>query len=263
MKSLKKAIALACIGAGMLVSTLDAAAWGAKGHDITCSIAEKHLSRKARKAVDRIFEGKSMVYWSSWMDNASHTPELSYTSTWHYKNIDADEEYDTAVLNENGDVVTALNAQIAALKSGTLNPEAEALALKMVVHLMGDLHCPMHMAHKSDRGGNRWQIQYFNNGKNLHSIWDSDLIESAHKWTFSEWTDQIDRVDRKTIKAIQEGNPYEWGRETFATTIGVYDATPVGSKLSYDYVEYARPILEQQLLRGGLRLAAVLNEIFK
>lgn len=244
----------ACISAG---------AWGQKGHDITCAIAQQHLTKKAQKKVNEIFDGRSMVYWSSWLDNASHTPEYAYTKTWHYKNIDADETYETALQNENGDVLTAIEAQIKALSSGELNKEQSAIALRMLVHLMGDLHCPMHMGHRSDLGGNRWQIQYFGKGSNLHSIWDSGLIESARKWTYSEWVTEIDRAGKAEVKAIMAGTPAEWGRETYEAATTVYDKTPVGAKLSYDEVNYWSPLIEQQLLKGGIRLAAVLNQIFK
>lgn len=251
-----------CALAGLFMSSAAAFGWGAKGHDVTCAIAQKHLSKKAARKVAEIFDGKSMVYWANWMDNASHTPEFAYTKTWHYKNIDASESYDNAAQNEAGDVLTAIEAQVKALKSGELNHEQQAIALRMLVHLVGDLHCPMHMGHKSDLGGNKWQVQYFRQGKNLHGIWDSDIIESAHKWTHSEWVEEIDRVGKAEAKAIVAGTPYDWGRETYEAATKIYSEIPVGSTLSYDEVAYWSPLVEQQLLKGGLRLAAILNEIF-
>lgn len=263
MKTLKL-LAGICLVSGLLVANaLPSSAWGAKGHDIVCSIAQDHLSAKARRQVDRVFGGKSLVYWAKWLDNASHTPAFSYTSTWHYKNIDAGESFETARLNEAGDVLTALDSEIKALKSGTLNPEAEAIALRIVIHLMGDLHCPMHMGHLSDRGGNRWQVQFFNRGTNLHSVWDGDLVEAAHKWTHSEWAEEIDRLDRKEVKKIMSGTLSDWGRETFAIVTEVYENTPVGTKISYDYIAAWTPVIETQMLKGGLRLAAVLNDIYR
>ncbi len=246
-----------------MMACMTAGAWGQKGHDVTCAIAQRHLSRKAQKQINEIFDGKSIVYWANWLDNASHTPEYAYTKTWHYKNIDADETYDTAWQNENGDVLTAIEALTKALKSGTLNKDQAAVDLRMLVHLVGDLHCPMHMGHKSDRGGNNWQVQFFNSGRNLHGIWDSDILESAHKWTHSEWADEIDTADRAEIRLITSGTPYEWGRETFQAARTIYEEIPVGSKLSYDDVAHWTPLIEQQLLKGGLRLAAILNDIFR
>lgn len=139
------------VAACLMMACMTAGAWGQKGHDVTCAIAQRHLSRKAQKQINEIFDGKSIVYWANWLDNASHTPEYAYTKTWHYKNIDADETYDTAWQNENGDVLTAIEALTKALKSGTLNKDQAAVDLRMLVHLVGDLHCPMHMGHKSDR----------------------------------------------------------------------------------------------------------------
>ena len=263
MKSIKALpLLLLCCAAANLAGTATAFAWGQKGHDVTCCIAERHLTKKAANKIDKVLDGKSIIYWGNWLDNASHTPAYSYTKTWHYKDIDPDEDYDTMEPCETGDVVTAINAQIAALKSGTLNKEAEALALKMLVHLVGDIHCPMHVGRKSDLGGNLWQVQFFNKGKNLHSIWDTGVIEEAHNWTYSEWADQIDIAGRATIKNIVAGTPDDWCRETHAIAETIYENTPVGSKLDYDYVEENTPIVEQQLLRGGLRLATILNEIY-
>lgn len=262
MKSFNAILKLVCLSAGLLASVVDGYSWGQKGHDVTCAIAEKHLSRKARKQISDILDGKSIVYWANWMDNASHTPEYSYTKTWHYKNIDADETYAQAPLNEKGDVVRAINEQIEALKSGKQNREEQALSLKFLVHLMGDLHCPMHMGHKSDLGGNKWQIQYFGRGSNIHSVWDSGLVESAHKWTYTEWVEQIDIFGKEENRRIAAGTPATWGEETYEVCKKVYDATPVGSKLSYDYVSEWSAVAEMQLLRAGLRLAAVLNDIF-
>lgn len=263
MKHLCRIFKAACVGAGLLLLSVNGYSWGQKGHDVTCAIAEKHLTRKAGRQISMILDGKSIVYWANWMDNASHTPEYSYTSTWHYKNIDADETFDNAKVNEHGDVVRAVEEQIAALKSGKLNKDEKALSLKFLVHLMGDLHCPMHMGHRSDLGGNRWQVRYFRDGTNLHSVWDSGIVESAHKWTYSEWVEQIDTYGRDLDRKIAEGTPETWARQTYEISKDIYTSTPSGSKLSYDYVSRWSGTVEEQLLRAGLRLASVLNDIFR
>lgn len=105
MRNLSKLLKLACLGTGLLAATVNGYSWGQKGHDVTCAIAQKHLTKKAKKQISEILDGKSIVYWANWMDNASHTPEFRHTSTWHYKNIDADETFENAALNEHGDVI--------------------------------------------------------------------------------------------------------------------------------------------------------------
>lgn len=129
MKNLNRIFKMVGIAAGLLAVSVNGYSWGQKGHDVTCAIAEKHLTKKANKKISEILDGKSIVYWANWMDNASHTPEYKHTSTWHYKNIDADETFENAKINEKGDVIRAVEEQIEALKSGKLNKEEQGFRL--------------------------------------------------------------------------------------------------------------------------------------
>lgn len=128
--------------------------WGQKGHDVTAYIAECNLTPEVAQEIDRVLDGHSPVYYANWLDSASHTPEYAYTRTWHYANIDEGYTYDTMPKEPAGDVVTAVNDLVAELKSKELSAEKEAEALKMLIHLVGDMHCPMHSGHRSDRGRN-------------------------------------------------------------------------------------------------------------
>lgn len=259
-------------------------AWGQKGHDTTCAIAQQHLTPAAAQRIAQIFDGKSIVYWSNWFDNAVHTPEYEYAKTWHYKNIDADQQYADVPPFETGDVVSALTELRQRLEAfeGTANvacdaasltaqhPIDEATALKMFVHLMGDLHQPMHMGRATDLGGNRVTVKYFGREANLHGIWDTNLVESAHAWSHSEWVEEIDRPaacspeeNEARRQEVVAGDFNTWGEETYALARAVYDDTPQDTRVSYDYVAKWTPVIEQQFLRGGLRLAQQLNEIFK
>lgn len=168
--------------------------WGQKGHDVTAAIAERHLTPAAKAMADSLLDGKSLVYWSNWLDNASHTPELNYSRTWHYKNIDDGQNYYSAPQHQAGDVVTALRRNLDILRNPKAGKGEKALALKMVIHLSGDMHQPMHLGHATDLGGNKVPVKFFENPTNLHSVWDSRLPEAAHKWSYTEWADQIDRV---------------------------------------------------------------------
>lgn len=251
--------------AALLIMTCatEGLAWGQKGHDTTCEIAQRHLTRKAKKKITKLLDGKSILYWSNWLDNASNTPEYAYAKTWHYKNIDPGQTWEQGPVEPQGDIVNQLERIIRELKTLRLTREAQQLRLKMLVHLMGDLHQPMHLGHLCDLGGNRWKVVYFKNETNIHSVWDSQLVESAHKWSHTEWADEIDRENKQSVKQITEGSIESWGRETFAIATEVYAGTPEMSNLSYSYVQRWTPIVEQQFVRGGLRLAHVLNDIFK
>lgn len=249
-------------GIGIL-SSVAAFGWGQKGHDTIAYIAECHLTPEAKAAAEELLDGKSIVYYANWLDNASHTPEYAYSKTWHYKNIDAGVAFDDAPLLQEGDIVRALDQQIAVLADTTQSREARSLALKMVVHLVGDIHQPMHMGHASDRGGNRWEVRYFKSPRNLHSVWDSNLVESAHKWSYTEWQQQIDRATpEEQMEIIKDGTPEKWGKECYEIASDVYDSTPMDSKIEYNYIAKWTPTVEKQFLRGGLRLADLLNSIF-
>lgn len=256
---MKKLLLLACC----LLAARSVSAWGQKGHDVTAYIAECHLTPKAAKKVYKALDGHSPVYYANWLDNASHTPEYAYSKTWHYLNIDEGKTLDTMPKNPNGDVLRTVETLVEELKNGGLSDEEETLKLKMLIHLVGDMHCPMHAGRLSDLGGNRRPVMMFSNATNLHSVWDSSLPEAAHRWSYTEWQQQIDRLDREEAAAVQAGTPRDWMLETYAICTEIYDFTPEGTKISYDYIAKYAPVIEQQFLRGGLRLARLLNEIYQ
>lgn len=240
----------------------EAFAWGGKGHDVVAYVAECHLSRRAAKRITKILDGHSPVYYANWMDNASHTPEYAHTSTWHYANVDEGYTYETMPRNEKGDVVTALNDIVSRLRRGGLTHEEENTALRMLIHLMGDLHCPMHAGHKSDLGGNTVEVKFFGEPTRLHTVWDTHLVEAAHKWGYTEWQREIDRLAKRDRQAVCEGSIEDWFAETVDICGRVYEEIPAGTNLSYDDVARYAPLIEEQLLKGGLRLAAILNSIY-
>lgn len=249
--------------ASALFIVSSAFAWGQKGHDVTAYIAESHLTPEAAQKIDKVLNGHSIVYYANWMDNASHTPEFDYTKTWHYLNVDEGKTLETMPKNPDGDVLVAVNTLYDELKAGGLAPEEEATKLKMLVHLIGDMHCPMHAGRLSDRGGNQRPVLLFGKQSNLHSAWDSGIIEAGHKWGYTEWKEQIDRVSDETALELASGEPKDWIEETYEICAGIYDKTPEGTKISYDYVADNTPIIENQLLKAGHRLARLLNEIYQ
>ncbi|MEZ3519325.1 MAG: S1/P1 nuclease [Muribaculaceae bacterium] len=242
---------------------LSAFSWGQKGHDTTAVIAERHLTPATQAAVTDLLDGKSLVYYANWPDNACHTPEYAYTKTWHYKNIDAGQSYADAPDIPEGNIVVALEEQCRVLADSASTRRQKWLALVLTVHFMGDLHQPMHMGRLSDRGGNNHKITFFGAPANLHSVWDTDLPEAAHKWSYTEWADNIDRAtEAQTEEILSGGTPDRWGEETYGIVEKVYHSTPEGTDVSYDYIAEWTPVVEDRFLRGGLRLADLLNGIF-
>ena len=162
-----------------------------------------------------------------------------------------------------GDVLTAVTRLTEKLKSGRLTPEEETLSLKMLIHLVGDMHCPMHLGRLSDLGGNKRPVRFFGRDTNLHSVWDTNIPEAVHKWSYSEWQQQIDRLTDEEAAQIAAGEPADWVKETHEICKEIYGFTPEGTDISYDYLFKYTPVVERQFLRGGHRLARLLNEIYR
>lgn len=247
--------------------------WGQKGHDVTAAIAEAHLTPDAQAMVNDLLEGKSMIYWANWLDNASYTPELKYTKTWHYKNVNEGVRYEEMGVNPAGDAVTALKSRMEILANPDASRDDKVLALKILIHVMGDLHQPMHLGHANDLGGNRIKVKYFDRDTNLHSVWDSSLPDAVHKWSYTEWVDQIDRLGDDARKDVVFPSEYAagevytpklidvWAKETVGIADTVYKRMPEKTQIKYDEIAWSAPIIEQQLLAGGLRLAFLLNSL--
>jgi len=246
----------------VILTAAQAFGWSQKGHDVVAYIAETHLSQATADSVAAILDGRSLVYWANWLDNASHTDKYAYTKTWHYKNIDAGISYNNAPLNEKGDVVTAIREQISLLSNPTSTHDQKELALKILIHIVGDMHQPMHMGHLSDLGGNKIKVKFFGRDTNLHNIWDGSIMNSGHSWSYTEWAGQLDRLSEEEQAAETTGDVDDWARQTYDIAKRVYNYFPKKSKVSYNQVAAWTPVIEQQLLRGGLRLARILNAIY-
>ena len=247
-----------------LCTTLSSFGWGQKGHDVVAYIAECNLTPEVYQKVVKKLGNHSLVYFANWLDNASYSDQYRYTKSWHYANVDEGFTYDTMTKNEKGDVVTAIESLIAELKSGKLSAEQENVRLRMLIHLVGDIHCPMHAGHLSDRGGNEVNVKFFNRDTKLHKVWDSELVEAAHKWSYTEWEQQLNRYCTAEEKAkLAQGKAKDWLDQSHAIATEIYKATPDKSRISYDYIAYYTPVVEKQLLSGGLRLANILNELYK
>jgi len=238
--------------------------WGAKGHYVIAGIAEKHLNRKAKREVRKLLEGHTMVYYSTWMDDIRGDSTYSFATTWHYANVDKGFTYETMTKEPNGDVITATTLSIDQLKNKNLPDSVRSMYLKFLIHLIADMHCPMHAGRLSDRGGNGFPVKWKGANTNLHSYWDSSVLEDARIWTSIEWSTYIDvAMKKKQRQAIEAGAPLDWFEDTVAYAKEIYGNTTEDETLTYVYARKYTPLLEDQFLKAGYRLAGLLNAIFK
>ena len=236
--------------------------WGKTGHRVVSKLAQQYLTTKAQKEIDILLDGASLVSISTYGDEIKSNPKYKALRPWHYINLSLDESYANAKKNPKGDVVMAIKKCIAKVKDQNEPKNERAFYLKLLVHFIGDLHQPMHVGRKEDRGGNSIRLQWFGKTSNLHRLWDSHLIDS-HGMNATQLLGDLEELSPKLIKEIQNQSLKQWVNESQALAKIIYENTPSNSKLGEEYQSRYLPLLKIQLQRGGLRLAAQLNEIFK
>ncbi len=236
--------------------------WGRTGHRVTGHIAEKHLTRKARKAIKELLDGHSLAFASTYADEIKSDRSFSEYTPWHYVNYPLAQSYLESDKSEYGDLVVAIDSCITVLKNKNSTKKDKAFYLKFLIHLIGDLHQPMHAGIEADRGGNDIQVQWFGRGSNLHKVWDTNMLE-AYGMSYYELGDELDRATTKNERrTIQQGTIVDWLGESHDYATELYNSVSVGEKLGYSYTYKYNPLLFERLQKGGLRLAKVLNDVF-
>ncbi|NOZ42359.1 MAG: S1/P1 nuclease [Alphaproteobacteria bacterium] len=236
-------------------------AYGKTGHRVVGEIASRHLTATARKRIGQILGSESLAEASTWADEMKSNPDEYWrkANVYHYLNVPPGRTFENSPRNPAGDALSAYNNFVAILKSAKSSRVEKAFALKFLVHIIGDMHEPMHFGHARDRGGNDIKVIWFGKKTNLHKVWDSLLI-NHEKLSFTELANFIDRATPQQIAIDQRATPIDWIDEGLRLNRKIYH---VGDgNFSWAYVYKYRPVVNRELLKGGLSLAGVLNRIF-
>lgn len=234
-------------------------AWGPNGHRIVGRIAMNHLSEEAARGVECLIGPENLDQVSTWPDEIRSDPNWKRADLWHFISIDDNETLETTARNPAGDALEAMQRFEAVLRDPQANRQAKQEALKFLVHLVGDVHQPLHVGRRADRGGNSVEVMWFGEKTNLHSVWDSNLIENE-KLSFSELAAFIDHPTQEEIRTWQSSTFADWLKESKAEREKVYK---IGDgKLSYQYAFQNMPLVKRRLVQAGVRLAGLLNSIF-
>ncbi len=240
--------------------------WSQIGHRVVGEVAESYLSCRAKRNIRKILGNESIAISSNWADFIKSDSTMNYLDPWHYINVKSGLNYtdfsnylqqDTIV-----DAFTKLNFLIKELKNKQTPLDKKQMYLRLVIHIVGDIHQPMHVGRKEDLGGNRINVLWFNEPTNLHALWDEKLI-TYQKLSYTEYTTSINHADKKLRKQWQQQPMSEWLFESYQIADKLYAGiTQPNQKLSYRYNYDHIDTLNLQLLKGGVRLAGILNEIF-
>ncbi|MCL5247017.1 S1/P1 nuclease [Cellulophaga sp. 20_2_10] len=236
--------------------------WGKTGHRTVGEVAQKELSRKAKKAIKELLDGQDLAFASNHADDIKSDRTFKAYSPWHYVNFPADKKYTDITPPPEGDLMVGIEKCLSVLKDKNSSKKDKSFHLKMLIHLIGDMHQPLHAGHAEDKGGNDIQVRWFNDGTNLHRVWDSDMINS-YGMSYTELAGALPKLNKKEVAKIQDGTVYDWIEESQDLAEEVYKSAEVGEKLGYRYSYLHMDQLRGQLLKGGLRLAKVLNDLYK
>jgi hypothetical protein len=329
-------VLLKVVAAFLLLSLTPVAhAWGPIGHRVVAEIAQRHLTPAAQAKVSSLLGGRTLADVANWPDELRSDPRFDKYKPLHFATVpDGVASYRDADKARCGDLVVAIDAFTAFLRTGSreslysvkaltdksddaCNPkETEPLtpdqALSFLVHLIGDLHQPLHVG-GTDLGGNKVDVDWMGRWKtNLHSTWDEEMVD-FERLSYTEYARFLDHASEADATRWQTGDTISWADEAVAMrkylyvfpddkpapgkpAPGVSAAKGAGGKslagksapksvtgkpaakpsaekpaaeqapvhkISYGYTGAQRNRMREQLLKGGLRLAAVLNSIFQ
>ncbi len=251
------------VGLLMASFSINALAWGQIGHRVTGAIAQQHLTPQAQAAISALLPTEDLAEASTYPDEMRSSPDEFWqkkAGPFHYVTIPEGQTYADVGAPEQGDSVSALKMFTANLKSSQTSKEEKQLALRFIVHIIGDLHQPLHAGNGTDRGGNDFKVNFFWQDSNLHRVWDSELLEQR-KLSYTEWTAKLNRkISAQNINDWSTTDPQVWIAESIKIRDEIY---PKEDEISWDYLYNHLPQAKQRLKMAGIRIAAYLNEIYK
>ena len=247
----------------LLGLVFSASAYDAVGHRIIAEIAYQNLTTEARTQVDKVLGKRCIVYEATWADEVRSDDKYAYSYQWHYQDLD-DNMTSTDIKTlldhpktEGEHLFFALDTLTSRLKKD----KNDAEALKFLIHFVGDLHQPMHLGRKDDKGGNKLDINWFGKKTNVHSVWDGSLIESQ-KMSYTEYSQYLlDKFGPRKVE-FKKHNLLQSiiASYTVRNKIYAYDTSDTSN---YHYIYYFSDSVDEMLYRGGIQLANILNKLYK
>jgi hypothetical protein len=244
-------------------------AWGPEGHEIAAKIAADNLTPRAHLMVSQILGGDApsrMILESSWADEIrSDRPQ---TTNWHFVNIELGSKgYDASRdCARDNCVVAQINRDLGVLRDPRSPRDAKLEAMRFLIHFAADLHQPLHAADRYDKGGNSLTVFLNRKRSNLHRVWDQDVVEGLGPDPMQAAADIEAHLSSADRTKIMSGTPNDWINETFQlASREIYARLPPKGPVTLprDYAKREANVVRLQLARAGLRLAMVLNAVYR
>ena len=234
-------------------------AWGKTGHELVAEVAFHYLDDSTQKIVKQYLGNMTIEEAANWMDNERSNSYYNFMRPWHYIDIDKGEKYTP---DGSRNILTVLHSAIVELKGYKTNGMSKKEIknrLLFIFHLIGDLHQPLHTGYTIDKGGNTIQITSPFVSGNLHSIWDTQILEYK-KISLDSCISYYNNMAPSEIAEIKKVNEMKWMYESRSHLDLVYDFK--NNYMDKNYIENSYPTIVKQIVIGGLRLASTLKEIF-
>ncbi len=263
----------------LAIASPGAMAWGALGHRLVGDLAERHLQPSTERAVRDLLAGEpepTLGGVANWADSlrANDPGRFRTTSRWHYVNFPQNScRYDMARDCANGQcVVEAIRTQRALLADRSQTHDVRRDALKFLVHLVGDVHQPLHAGNHDDKGGNQYQVSlrtdiapeayarnHYSNGvmgTNLHAVWDYYILAGANL-AEPQYANRLAGMPwPPTASAVDE--PATWANES-CSVVDALALYPAKHTMDRNYLDAQRPLAERRIRLAGYRLARLLD----
>ena len=263
MRFLKSVVVIAIL----IYFPINGFSWGQQGHRIVGQIAESYLTPKAKAEIKKILGDESIAIASNWADFIKSDTTMKYLSPWHYadfpKGLSYEQFKEELKKDTTADAYTKLNFLISALKKKTLPLDTKRMYLRLLIHIVGDIHQPLHVSPEGTEGGNTVKVTWMGQNTNLHTVWDSQLID-FQQLSYTEYTTAINHTTAAQRKAWQQQPMSAWLFQSYTLSQMILnDINEHNTKLSYLYNFQHIKMLNDQLVQGGVHLAGMLNDIFR
>ncbi|HYC30656.1 MAG TPA: S1/P1 nuclease [Gemmatimonadales bacterium] len=242
-----------------LESRPDAGVWYDLGHRVVAHIAEDRLTPNTSAAIRDLLAGQDLGDAAVWADRIRGARRN--TSLLHYVNIPL-----TATRYEpqrdcpgRRCIIAACDSFARVLADARAGRGERAEALRFLLHLIGDLHQPLHVANNDDRGGNQTQVRLGPKGTNLHDVWDGQILETRRLGE-AEYLERL-RSQMRSLDpgSFERGTVIDWAMEGHATARRLAYAPVTGRHIDEPYIAAGLEATDLALIKAGVRLAAVLN----
>lgn len=243
-------------------ATVDPPVWGQTGHRVTGEVASKYIKKRTAKKIKELLDGHSLAEVSTFADDIKSDKRFKKYGSWHYVNLKGDKAYGEDAPSKYGDLVKAIDTCLVVLKDDAASKDDKQFYLKLLIHFVGDLHMPLHVGNYEDKGGNDIKVTWFREESNLHRVWDSEMLDQ-YQMSYTEIANNFPKLSKDEKLAMQKGSVLDWIAESRAIALKIYAEVKTGDELWYPYMYENFETVKQQLEKGGVRLAKLLDEVFE